>query len=716
MDPLNPGLGLWNRFDRVAQVLGVDLFRRALVLERDGQITLMNSRWPGHDDSASVLVRGSGRPYFLTWRAEFDPLLEQLLSFRSQCECGSHQCEHAVSAWLRTRFQRDADLAQRWRAYGEPQAQGLTRTTNQWLASLDQPDTPSPRIANASDEVILYVLLPSKDQRYLDRIDTVKAKRLVKGGYSKHTKAFIGWSSLLPIQTGFTQYAYQRYSGYVDLHFIDDADRVLAKQLYIHDVLPVQGAINLAGHDLGHVLIDLVHTGRLVYGSHHGGPLTLGPERKASLHWHADPDGRWGLALAVTPATALIIATNPPWYVDSEAGCIGSLETGLPAAVLRAVFTAPAVNADELGPLTAALAGHGKLALALPTPPTLTTVDEGVVRPVPVLELTGMEEYSPFGGRAVTPVARLSFDYHGKRYGPGGSDRMVQTTGHIVTVQHRDRAFERDCRQQLARYHVVAASADDDVLLFEDGTLDDPVLRCLQFQQEAMADLQQQGWRIEFAHDFTLRLATTGEWQVTLEDAEPGWFDAALGVDIDGKRMDLVPLLRAMLADDTRFRAAVKDGRATSVWYYPLDGNRWLAVPAERVRQLASVLLELEHHSGRGRLRVSRFELAGLDDGSGLAGIRMRGAAEMQDLANALRNEPVDPPASLPPALVNRLRPYQRSGVAFLQGRLRHNMGVILADDMGLGKTVQVLSHILAEVLSGDAVKRSKNDTPAKQR
>ena len=46
MDPISPGFGPPSGADRVAQVIGAELFRRALRLERDAHITLMGSHRP----------------------------------------------------------------------------------------------------------------------------------------------------------------------------------------------------------------------------------------------------------------------------------------------------------------------------------------------------------------------------------------------------------------------------------------------------------------------------------------------------------------------------------------------------------------------------------------------------------------------------------------------------------------------------------------------
>ena len=53
------------------------------------------------------------------------------------------------------------------------------------------------------------------------------------------------------------------------------------------------------------------------------------------------------------------------------------------------------------------------------------------------------------------------------------------------------------------------------------------------------------------------------------------------------------------------------------------------------------------------------------------------------------------PEPTLPPILIDILRPYQRDGVRWLHFLKSYGMGGLLADDMGLGKTLQVLALLL---------------------
>ena len=88
----------------------------------------------------------------------------------------------------------------------------------------------------------------------------------------------------------------------------------------------------------------------------------------------------------------------------------------------------------------------------------------------------------------------------------------------------------------------------------------------------------------------------------------------------------------------------------------------------------------------RGRrddARAAVREWSGLTAGPGLDAV-LKGLRSPE-----ARREPA------PPGLTAELRPYQRTGYAWLRFVARLGLGACLADDMGLGKTVQVIALLL---------------------
>ena len=67
--------------------------------------------------------------------------------------------------------------------------------------------------------------------------------------------------------------------------------------------------------------------------------------------------------------------------------------------------------------------------------------------------------------------------------------------------------------------------------------------------------------------------------------------------------------------------------------------------------------------------------------------------AVLLDRIRAAADRP--PSEQEPDGFVGQLRPYQRRGVAWLQGMGELGLGAVLADDMGLGKTIQLIAYLL---------------------
>ena len=64
-----------------------------------------------------------------------------------------------------------------------------------------------------------------------------------------------------------------------------------------------------------------------------------------------------------------------------------------------------------------------------------------------------------------------------------------------------------------------------------------------------VAELQAQGFEIRIDDDFPYRLATSsGDFDAEFESSGIDWFELALGVEIDGERRDLAPMLAALVS------------------------------------------------------------------------------------------------------------------------------------------------------------------------
>jgi superfamily II DNA or RNA helicase len=319
------------------------------------------------------------------------------------------------------------------------------------------------------------------------------------------------------------------------------------------------------------------------------------------------------------------------------------------------------------------------------------------------------------------PVMELRFDYAdgvvvGARHRPGES----RACAGIV----RDREGEWRARRLLESFgpteigcidsvHPPLGSRADYVI----STDQDPHALC-SFSAYALPQLRAFGWHIEIAPDYPWQVVE-GEvpLHARIESEDRNWFSLELGIEVDGRRIDLLPALLELL------ERLPRGGRLDGVvpaglrgFAVPIGGRRFVTLPAERLRILLKVLSELyQPETGdRRRLRFPALAARALGElEAGFAatsaradstpGLRWEGAAEALALGQALFTGPARPEQETVVAdgLRADLRPYQRLGVAWLQHLRMLGVGGVLADDMGLGKTLQAIAHMAVEKQAG---------------
>ncbi|GAA3899684.1 hypothetical protein GCM10022228_07690 [Halomonas cibimaris] len=213
--------------------------------------------------------------------------------------------------------------------------------------------------------------------------------------------------------------------------------------------------------------------------------------------------------------------------------------------------------------------------------------------------------------------------------------------------------------------------------------------------------LREAGCRIEFDPDFPEEpvVVSPDAWHGELEPAGNGWFDLALDIEVEGERLNLLPILRQLLQRSDFPLEPEENEPEDATWTLALPDNRQLELPLTRLRSLMAPILDwLDDRDDPGAavpLPVTAAEqMAPLAENE-----RWAGREHMTDLADRLRQLPTT--VEEPPDFAGELRDYQARGVAWMRFLAELDTGGILADDMGLGKTIQVLAHILDERARG---------------
>ncbi|BAI72504.1 hypothetical protein AZL_018660 [Azospirillum sp. B510] len=506
-----------------------------------------------------------------------------------------------------------------------------------------------------------------------------------------------------------------------------DADRAIARLLGGGGTERTPVAKS-RGEAVDRLLRRLLSTGRLRWRD--GTPLAEAPGR--TVRTFRDPATR-KLRPTGLPERGILLKGQSYWCVDSATGTVFPVDLQVvevpkakpvPPAPLPPPVPSKATPSRLFAPARGGVAAMPRIT---PPPPSITApgfrdnaipgVRSGAADAAAIVDRS--PRIIARLGRVVTPadglvdVLRLSFDY-GEDGCPVEIEpddqrqfaRYEDEFGEVVFVR-RDKADEQGALDRLSGLGFAQARIEP-----PKGALNargarvhwltgrDVEERWQHFLTNEIPALTRAGWIVEVGADFGTRVIEPGaEVDVAVRDAGDGWFDLDVGVEIDGERQPLLPILARLVEKGGLSSTRVIDGRAHIV----LDDGNVLALPAERIERLLSVL-EAMLDSGRSsgdRLKVPLAEADSLLDIDDLIARRGDGAAQIDGYLQRLRADEMPGDMTPPPGFRGELRDYQRAGLAWMQSLRANNVAGILADDMGLGKTAQTLAHIAMEEHEG---------------
>jgi len=322
------------------------------------------------------------------------------------------------------------------------------------------------------------------------------------------------------------------------------------------------------------------------------------------------------------------------------------------------------------------------------------------------------------------PVIELSFEYRGFTVSSHATGERVFTKQTL-----RRNAFARDLEAEIRARRVLESFGVIDLELLEDyGSAPDSRAHYLiqtdetrdgfcAFTAYALPQLRSLGFKVILDDDYPYRVMNKEPpwYAVVAESDKPDWFSLELGIEVDGHRVNLLPILLGMLEEGVNVHEHRPDSLQPRFVEVP-GHTQHVPVPAERLRVLMLVMAELYQGAvttsdtpefpgvrvgALGQLDEAFSESS--DDAR--ARFHWDGPEELRQRARAVLalSKPTGTPAVQPRSLQAQLRPYQAIGVAWLQQLREHAAGGVLADDMGLGKTLQTIAHLCLEHESGRA-------------
>ncbi len=512
-----------------------------------------------------------------------------------------------------------------------------------------------------------------------------------------------------------------------------------------------------------------------------------------TLQWHADTMGQWRTQWRGAADTPLHLIQLPePLVLDLAAATVRPAQAGgapLSVAVTEWLGRMPAVPGDLLPQFVERLqtvSTARQLALPLPEHHAREVQDLGPLKLVPVLRLTSCidvaseallhESYGPAHTRSMRlrqAAAQLLLRYQPPSGAPiefhfpaGAADTaFMESPGQRTLVR-----FDRDAKAESAAlielftglefrpWSLVAGLALDRLArlgqlriqssVIPPGLEGKPLIVVPQRRDQWPALLAQdfpaleaQGWKVEVEDDFPFEMHNAEEWAVSIDEESAGdWFSVGLKVVVEGRPVNLVPLLVGLvqtgwLSLDAAVRSAetadgalaghdesgsvvpgddtlAQDTPADVLLPWPSDvppvpgqapRQRLLRLPVARIAPLMDWLRGVFRAGDKGApLRISRFDVGTLEALSEGAKVTAPPSfTELVEQIRALRLGEGLPAVEPSPNVRAVLRHYQLDGLAWMDFMRRARLGGVLADDMGLGKTLQALALLQAELDAG---------------
>jgi len=463
------------------------------------------------------------------------------------------------------------------------------------------------------------------------------------------------------------------------------------------------------------LLAEVLDSAPCFFGGVAGLQLSRGKPHPLSWRWNLEKDGGQKL-LPDVPASQRLFRVGSLWYLDAEHAEVGPLEGDPQEATWLDLPALP----PESTPAFIAGRDATRMGPRLPEPQVFGAMRRAEVSPRPVLVLHALTRHARLAaGTPPLAYGRLAFDYAGERLPGRGGEPLVRRVrnGTLLEICRR-RAEELATMESLESVGLnpavdteglpwdMADTLPEDAWLFPGkgyaGALEvNTPARWLALRPRLEAD----GFLLEYAPSFPFEvLEGPVRWygQAHEDDADRA-FDLEIGIEVEGRRVNLLPAVAQALAEHQLSLSPMPGEAEDSVWYAPVDDRRRVPVRLKELRGLLAPLAEYLEKP-RQQLHLPRVQAGRLEElaqalpsgGSFEAPERLRG------FTKRLREAAERASDAVPNGIRAELRGYQRDGLRWMNALAEAGTGGVLADDMGLGKTLQLITHLLALKESGN--------------
>ncbi len=432
-----------------------------------------------------------------------------------------------------------------------------------------------------------------------------------------------------------------------------------------------------------------------------GAPIPLDWSWQKKIDCADSEEPEYYLKASINDPACVLYLNTPPLYINYHTGHCGPVKVdGINDAQLQILIKAPALKLQALKKYRLQLL---KCLGSLPPPPGIENhkIVKGVTPDIQ-LTLKAVDQYAVVHQGLIK--AQLRFDYQGyeTQCNEQGEVKVVEDS-QGDTLIFRDLDTERAQVTKLEGLGLIHDGEGDFILPGLTGQQLWPRWADEEFQVFNQAgfnpiiDASLTHW-IERADELVVKMQSQNEGE---DWAASTWFDLSLGVEIAGKRHNILPWLPRLIEQAGSVAPDAVTGlpQMPEHVYLPApEGKGFIRLPTAPLKPWLAALLELMDgkNFSADSLRLSRNEALRTSATLG-EGALWEGARAMKEMVQQLSGQVELPIIDIPQNVLASLRPYQHQGLNWLQFLSRYGLAGILADDMGLGKTLQTLVHIQVE-------------------
>ncbi|GLS90638.1 helicase/SNF2 family domain protein [Psychromonas marina] len=418
-------------------------------------------------------------------------------------------------------------------------------------------------------------------------------------------------------------------------------------------------------------------------------PIVASEAKALQLQWHDDADLKQLEVSLLESENWLLVPTPTPYYIDTDTGAVGEITSEFDRDWILSLIQTPPLADEQCKHFTEQVSLRFPQAV-LPNPIAYQTSELNAPLRVEFSLTSKVVKGNPLF------ISRLSFFYGDLRLDPVVLEELTRNqfmfNNEIVTIKRDIEAetfalneYDQLCLLDLLTYDDKQPKSTQQLGILPPELGGSQQFQWLSFLTAHKARLEVIGWEFNIASDLVLESEQIDSIDIAISE-QGNWFDLGVSIEVEGKRIELLPLLLEWLRSN-------EDWQQNSFDILLAQANgRPLRVKRSSIQPILSILQELgEVNNDNIKLPQSQAALlAQLPEIN-----KWVGGDHVKSIADKLTNFTGIETVEVPSELKATLRDYQLAGLNWLVFMNEYGFSGVLADDMGLGKTIQALAYLL---------------------